>query len=135
MSTFDISSLGLKKDVAEIVLTDFQGEPLKNDEGEPLTIHVYGPSTKEYQEAQHEKNQGIMDMVRNRKKGKDSETTARTIDVKFLARITAKFVGFRYKPEEEKTPFEEFLAMYSDGKMIHITEQVNKGVSDLENFI
>jgi len=126
---FDISKLAAKETtIVELESTD--GELLVNDQGEPITITVYGPASKQFQKAQGVRNRAILEYVRKGgKKMKDDEQ--RELDADFLATCTVSFNGFTYK---DYTGYEMFKHAYLDPSIGFISEQVNKAIGDWANF-
>lgn len=126
---FDISKLAVKE-TAVIELESPDGEPLLNENGEVLSVTVYGPGSKQFQRAQGKRNRTILEYVRKGgKKMKDEEQ--RELDAEFLADCTASFNGFVYK---DLTGYEMFKAAYLDPSIGFIAEQVNKAIGDWANF-
>lgn len=126
---FDISSLAVNE-TTTIELEDPNGEPLISSEGDPLSITVYGPGSKQFQKATSVRNRAILDYVKKGgKKMKDGEQ--RELDAEFLASCTASFNGFGYKG---LTGYEMFKAAYADNSIGFISEQVNKAIGDWANF-
>lgn len=126
---FDISKLAVKETTV-IELESPDGEPLLNENGEVLSVTVYGPGSKQFQRAQGKRNRAILEYVRKGgKKMKDEEQ--RELDAEFLADCTASFNGFVYK---DLTGYEMFKAAYLDPSIGFIAEQVNKAIGDWANF-
>jgi len=126
---FDISKLAVKE-TAVIELESPDGEPLLNENGEVLSVTVYGPGSKQFQRAQGKRNRAILEYVRKGgKKMKDEEQ--RELDAEFLADCTASFNGFVYK---DLTGYEMFKAAYLDPSIGFIAEQINKAIGDWANF-
>lgn len=126
---FDISKLAVKE-TAVIELESPDGEPLLNENGEVLSVTVYGPGSRQFQRAQGKRNRAILEYVRKGgKKMKDEEQ--RELDAEFLADCTASFNGFVYK---DLTGYEMFKAAYLDPAIGFIAEQVNKAIGDWANF-
>lgn len=126
---FDISSLAVNETTI-IELESPSGDPLTNDKGEPLSVTVYGPGSKQFQKATSVRNRAILDYVKKgSKKMKDGEQ--RELDAEFLAACTVSFNGFGYK---ELTGVEMFKAAYLDTAIGFISEQVNKAIGDWANF-
>lgn len=126
---FDISKLAVKE-TAVIELESPDGEPLLNENGEVLSVTVYGPGSKQFQRAQGKRNRAILEYVRKGgKKMKDEEQ--RELDAEFLADCTASFNGFVYK---DLTGYDMFKAAYLDPAIGFIAEQVNKAIGDWANF-
>lgn len=126
---FDISKLAAKE-TSVVELEGPDGEPLKNEKGEQLSITVYGPGSKQFQKAQGVRNRAILDYVRKGgKKMKDEEQ--RQLDAEFLATCTVSFNNFVYK---DLTGYEQFKGAYLDSSIGFISEQVNKAIGDWANF-
>lgn len=126
---FDISTLAVKE-TAVVDLESPDGERLLDDAGNPITITVYGPGSRQYQKAQSVRNRAILEYVRKGgKKMKDDEQ--RELDADFLATCTASFNGFTYK---DFIGYEMFKAAYLDASIGFISEQVNKAIGDWANF-
>ena len=126
---FDIAKLAVAS-TSIIDLEDPNGEPLVNDNGEKITVTVYGPGSKQYQKASGVRNRAILEYVRKGgKKMKDDEQ--RELDADFLASCTVSFNGFVYK---EFTGYEMFKQAYLDPSIGFISEQVNKAIGDWANF-
>lgn len=126
---FDISKLAVKE-TAVIELESPDGEPLVNDQGETLSVTVYGPGSKQFQRAQGTRNRAILEYVRKGgKKMRDEEQ--RELDAEFLSACTVSFNGFTYK---DLTGYEMFKAAYLDPAIGFIAEQVNKAIGDWANF-
>lgn len=126
---FDISKLAAKE-TALIELDGPDGEPLENENGERLSITVFGPGSKQFQKAQGIRNRAILEYVRKGgKKMKDDEQ--RELDSEFLASCTASFNNFSYK---EMVGHDQFKAAYGDPSIGFISEQVNKAIGDWANF-
>lgn len=126
---FDISNLAVKE-TAVIELESPDGEPLLNENGEVLSVTVYGPGSRQFQRAQGKRNRAILEYVRKGgKKMKDEEQ--RELDAEFLADCTASFNGFVYK---DLTGYDMFKAAYLDPAIGFIAEQVNKAIGDWANF-
>lgn len=127
--SFDISKLAVAA-TSIVDLEDPSGEPLVNDEGEQISITVYGPGSKQYQKASGIRNRGILEYVRKGgKKMKDDEQ--RELDAEFLAACTVSFNNFTYK---DLTGVEMFKAAYLDPSIGFIAEQINKAIGDWSNF-
>jgi len=126
---FDISKLAVSP-TSTIELEDAEGDNLLNDNGEPISITVYGPGSRQYLKAQAARNRGILEYVRKGgKKMKDDDQ--REMDAEFLAACTVSFNGFSYKG---LTGCDLFKSVYLDPSIGFIAEQVNKAIGDWANF-
>lgn len=126
---FDISKLAVSA-TSTIDLEDPNGEPIVNENGEPLSVTVYGPGSKQYQKASGVRNRAVLEYVRKGgKKMKDDEQ--REMDADFLASCTVSFNNFTYK---DLTGYEMFKQAYLDASIGFIAEQVQKAIGDWANF-
>ena len=125
---FDISTLAAR-DTMIVELEKTNGEPLLNPAGEPMTITIYGPASKRFQDAKASSNSAMMEHFRGKRKTYDQ----RIIDAELLARCTISFNNFAYG--QNLSGYEMFKAFYLDAGIGYITEQVNKAIGDWENFI
>lgn len=126
---FDISNLAVNS-TAIVDLESPDGEPLTNQDGETLTVTVYGPGSKQFQKASGVRNRAILEYVRKGGK-KMKEDEQRELDADFLASCTVSFNGFGYK---DLTGAEMFKQAYLDPAIGFIAEQVNKAIGDWSNF-
>jgi len=126
---FDISNLAVNS-TATVDLESPTGDPLVNQDGEALTVTVYGPGSKQFQKASGTRNRAILEYVRKGGK-KMKEDEQRELDADFLAACTVSFNGFGYK---DLTGVEMFKAAYLDPAIGFISEQVNKAIGDWANF-
>jgi hypothetical protein len=126
---FDISKLAVNE-TSIIELETPDGDSLLNDEGKPLSITVYGPGSRKFQQAQSVRNRAVLEFVKKGgKKMKDNEQ--RELDAEFLASCTVSFNNFVYK---DFTGSEMFKQAYLDASIGFISEQVNKAIGDWSNF-
>lgn len=126
---FDISRLAVAA-TSIIELEDPNGESLVNDNGEIMSVTIYGPGSKQFQKASGIRNRAILDYVRKGgKKLKDDEQ--RELDADFLASCTVSFNGFGYK---DLTGYEMFKHAYLDPSIGFVSEQINKAIGDWSNF-
>lgn len=128
---FEITSVAAK-DTFTVNLLNANDEPLLDDQGEPISITVYGPGSKTHQRAQARLNQRYID--RAAKKGGKVKLSAEEQmkeQAEFLAACTHSFNGFAY--QGAATP-EAILAAYSDPSIGFIADQVAKALGDWANF-
>jgi hypothetical protein len=130
---FDINTIALN-DTGTMPLKDAKGKPQFAD-GKPLSITVHSPGTKVYNEAQHYHNQKAAERTIGKFKGTDnSMPTAEQLrkeTAEFLAAITVSFNNFG---NGELTGRDLFMSVYEDLRFAHITNDLNKFVSDYGNF-
>jgi len=95
-------------------------------DGEQVRIHVYGPSTKQYQTAQEVLTREATKRVVAAMGSKKKEAEDKDADVKFLTAITASVENFPYPGGAE--------AIYREPKLRYIADQVRGHVNDTANF-
>lgn len=125
---FDLSKLEIT-DSAEYHVTDAKGDPQYDDAGNPITITVTSPGTKEAVRAQFKRDQLRSARVLGEMAGKTSKRTAEDEAkerAEFLAEMAGKCNGFEYPGGAR--------AMYMNPKLGHITEGVEKFFNDRGNF-
>jgi len=94
--------------------------------GSQVRIHVYGPSTKQYQAAQEVMTREATKRVVAAMGSKKKEAEDKDADVKFLTAITASVENFPYPGGAE--------AMYREPKLKYVADQVRSYVGDTSNF-
>lgn len=129
---FDISAKAVVE-TADIALIDpATGEALLGAEGQPCSVTVYGPGSRQFAAAQSiASNKAVK---RLQAKGK-TDTTPEEDDASraaFLSAITVSFNAFDYKGLHQER--ETFRALYLDRSLGWITDQVNRGAGDWANF-
>ncbi len=125
----DISTLAVKETTI-VELEGPNGERLTDEHGNPLSITIYGPGSKQYQKAQGARNRAILEFVRRGGK-KMSDEKQHQIDAEFLAACTISFNGFTYR---DMSGPEMFREAYLDPSIGFIAEQVNRAIGDWANF-
>ena len=108
-------------------------EPLIGDDGQPITITLYGPGSKAYAKAQAAQQNRMIDKLK--KKGKSDQTAEEKVreQAEFLAGCTKEF-----SPNLEYENLKGdalFRAVYSDVTIGFIAEQVGKHLGDWSNFM
>jgi len=88
----DLSDL-IHKDVAEMIIRNHQGEPLKGEKGE-MSIDFYGPDSDEQLDAYREHRKRLIAADGDSKKELDSEC-------RFLADVTCRFNNIIYNSKEQ----------------------------------
>lgn len=131
---FDLAQ-AMANDTAVLHLKSAQGEPLtiKDAAGEdqPVAVTLYGPGSKQYQQAQLVAQRRVMVLL---KKGKNDRRTPdeRRQDVaELLADLTAGFSNLEYMGLQGR---ELALAVYSEAKLGYIADQANVFANDWANF-
>ncbi|MBW6531928.1 hypothetical protein KZ820_14395 [Sphingomonas sp. RRHST34] len=119
-------------DTAAIHLKDADGNPLY-DEGKPVRIHVFGPSSKQFAQVEGKQTTRVL----KRREENDGKATAPTPEQRLaetaedLAAITARFEGLTYG---DKQGAELFEAVYADPALGFIANQVQRFVQNWGNF-
>lgn len=131
--TFDISKLEIT-DTADYHVTDAAGNP-QFDGDKPITITIYGQGSAKAIKAQHtytEKTSARTAAVMHGKTQKGAEEAKIADRADFLASITVSLNGFTYGG---KAGFEAYKALYSNPKLGHIADGVEKTYIDRGNFM
>lgn len=96
-------------------------------QGNPVRVHVYGPSTPQFIRANkvltEEATKRVVAAMGNKKQ---KEADEREADAKFLVAITANIENFPYPGGVE--------AIYREPRLMYIGDQVRKFVGDTANF-
>lgn len=120
------------QDEAVIELCDAADAPIRDAEGNPMTITVYGPGTPAYANAQAEQSNRAIEKLR--RKGKMDQTAKQKAEenAAFLTACTKAF-----SPNIEYDGLSGpalFKAVYSDPQIGFIAEQVAKFLGEWANF-
>lgn len=127
---FEITSIAAR-DSFIILLNNANDEPLKNLDGDRLSISVYGPGSKPYAKATATRTQRMLD--RMAKKGRVKLKAEEQVEeaAEFLAAVTISFNDWAYKGG---TDANAILAAYKDPTIGFIADQVQTAVGDWANF-
>lgn len=131
---FDIATLAADETAVIEINDPRTGEALIGDGGKPCTVTVYGPGSKAFAAAQTAASNRAM--KRLRQKGARADTTPEeeaSAKATFLTAITVSFDGFTFNGGDPKSA-DTFRALYLDGRMGWLTDQVNTGAGDWSSF-
>lgn len=108
--------------------TTIQRRPVKK----PMIVEVYGPSTKQYNEAKNASEKAFM-LTFHRGKSKETAAQKAARESTFWAACTVAFKHFTYKglPSDDR---ETFKACYLDPNMGWLTDQVTAQLGDWASF-
>jgi hypothetical protein len=114
-------------DLAALTVQTPRGEDLLVD-GKPVVINLYGPGSKQFVNAKYRLDNAVqarsIAMLRG-KGSKNAAEEARQQQAEFYAAVTASVENFPVSP----------IDIYLNPKLNYITEQVEKFLSDTENFM
>jgi hypothetical protein len=114
-------------DTAVLTVQDPKGDDLIGENGEPVTITLYGMGSKQYVNAKYKLDNASQTrsiaLLRNGKAAKAEEITKD--QAVFFAAVTASISNFPVEP----------LELYSNPKLAWITSQVDKFLGETENFM
>lgn len=115
-----------------VVLYGVDDEPLVGDDGQPMTVTVYGPGSKPFARAYAaQQNRLVRQYQRKGKADQSAEEKARE-QTEFLVACTKEFsANIEYEGLAGEALFK---AVYSDIKLGFITEKVSKEVVNWANF-
>lgn len=130
---FDILSLEIA-DTTTVEVTNAAGTP-QYDGDTPMTITIYSPGTPEGIKAQHLRDErsstrAVAMMTGKTEKGAGLAKLQERAE--FLASITKSLNGWNYAG---KQGYESFKALYSNPKLGHVADAVEKAFSDRGNFM
>lgn len=122
-------------ETAKIDLTDGEGAPLLDDDGNRLSVTLCGPGSKTWQQA---------DADRRRKQASRAEKNPRRIastiidhrrddEIDFLVAITVSFNGWVY-PGDFPSQRDMFRAAYADDGIGYIRDQLSAAGNDWSAF-
>jgi hypothetical protein len=129
---FELTSLAVAE-TSTFQLKDSQDNLIEDAAGNPVTVTVYGPGSKEHARAVTARTN--KQLKRLRKKG-DVQLSADDVaedGADFLTAITASFSNLSYNGEPVVTR-DQIRAVYLDRRVGFIGDQVNEQVSAWENF-
>lgn len=126
---FEITNIAAK-DTFTLELLDGNEEPLRDADGKPLSVTVYGPGSRAYQRVSAARQQRVIDSMVKRGKVKMSAEEQQRETAAFLAACTVSFNGWAY--QGDATAFE---AAYLDPTIGFISKQVEKAIENWGNFI
>lgn len=125
---FDLSQFETV-DTSVLTVQNPKGDDLLYD-GKPVTISLYGPGSRQFVNAKYKLENASqarsIAMIRG-KVSKNAAEETRQMQAEFYAAVTASLDNF---PIEGGA-----LALYLNPKLSYITEQVEKFLSDTENFM
>lgn len=108
-------------------------DPLIGDDGNPMTVTLYGPGSKQYARAQAAQNNRFVERLQ--KKGKAAEQTAEQSASERADRLAACTKEFSSNiAYDDLKGTELFKAVYSDPSIGFIAEQVGTFINDWGNF-
>jgi hypothetical protein len=122
---------------------DANGEPIWEGEGEgrkPVTITLYGPGSKQYQQALSKQTDKYLNKIRKHGKSYNESVEEKSKrECEFLADITSDTDNLSY-PDENGADLDlsknaNLVTMYSDASIGFIKEQANKWAGDWANFV
>ena len=125
---FDLSQFETT-DTATLTVMNPKGDELLVN-GEPVTITLYGPGSKQFVNAKYKLDNANQTRSIAMLRGKTAKNAAEEIrqqQAEFYASITVSLDNF---PIDGGA-----LALYMNPKLSYITDQVEKFISDTENFM
>lgn len=101
--------------------------------GQPVRVHLYGPSTEEYARAVDRKEKSAMKRVveaaaaKNKvNKAMQKKEDVREVDVRFLIDVTSHFENFPYPGGKE--------GIYKESRFVYMQNQILRHLADMGNF-
>jgi len=125
-------------DTGTIYLVEGDGSPLLDDAGDRLSVTVYGPGSKQWQQAEAESNRRRAIKLQNAGKNKIAAALEDAVEdqARFLTEITISFNGWEFPcPDGKwKSDKEMFRAAYSDDALGFIRSHVHREANDWTVF-
>jgi hypothetical protein len=128
--SIDISEV-IVTDTVEIHLRGPDGERMYTKENLPVSVTVYGISSKRFAAEKSKSSNRALERLRSKGKFNQSAEDAAEERASFLTACTYKLNNFTYKGSDDA---EAIKAMYMDPKMGWITNQIDEEMSDWSNF-
>lgn len=130
--SFDISTKAATETCDVPLIDPATNEPLIGDGGQPCSVSVYGPGSRQFAAAKTASTNRAMKRFKAKGKADTTPEEEEASVASFLTAITVSFNGFGYKglPNEPAT----FRQLYLDRSLGWITDQVNQGAGDWGNF-
>lgn len=120
------------QDVSVIALLDADRAPMIGDDGQPMTITVYGPGSKRYARAEAAASNRLLEQMKKRGNNSVEDEGRTEHNALFLTAVTSSFsANIEYNGLQGE---ELFKAVYADQSIGFIAEQVQKHVADWANF-
>lgn len=107
-------------------------QPLRDADGTPISVTLYGPGSKEYQAADMARNQRNLTRLMKAGKAKASAEEMRADQLQFLAACTRSMNGWSYQGRSDA---DAILSAYSDPAIGFVVDQVQAAVGDWSNFL
>lgn len=122
-------------ETAKIELTDGDGAPLLDDDGNRLSVTICGPGSKTWQQADAERSRKMsVRAEKNPRKIASAFADHRRADeIEFLLAVTVSFNGWTY-PGEFATARDMWKAAYSDDAIGFIRDQLTREANDWSAF-
>jgi hypothetical protein len=126
----DIKSLAIKN-TGRMHVTDASGNKLYDGKNKAVVIVLYSPASKEYAQAHTNRENMLVDMLRDKGKAEATVESKQESKTSFLVDCTHSFEGIEY---DDLTGKELFNAVYSDRSIGFISDQANIKLNDWSNF-
>jgi hypothetical protein len=120
------------EETSVIALVDSNEAPMRGEDGQPMTITVYGPGSKPYARAQAAQSNRMIDKLKKKGKMDQSAEEKAREQAEFLAGCTKEFSA---NIECDGLKGEALhKAVYADTSIGFIAEQVAKHIGEWGNF-
>lgn len=127
----DISSRAVADTFDMEVIDPRTNDVLLNDKGEPCTITLHGPGSRAFKAAQSAASNRLLERMKRKGKATATPEEDDAARASFLTAITVRLNGFDYRGATDEAAIR---AMYLDGGLGWIAEQVNTAAGDWANF-
>lgn len=130
---FDINSIAAVE-TSDLHLRNGADELLFDSEKNPVTITVYGPGSKPYQDAQAKAQNRAIERLKKKGKLDQSAEEKAQEQAEMLAACTVSFNHFGGAKNDGSTSPADFLKVYTDPKLGFIAQQVSAHIGDWAHF-
>jgi hypothetical protein len=125
-------------ETAKIDLVEGSGAPMLDNDGNQLTVTVYGPGSKRWQQADADRNRKRTARIeKNRGRLAAALDGSKADELDFLVAITISFDGWSYPAPDGGTwasASDMFRAAYNDDTIGFIRDHVHKEANDWSAF-
>jgi len=133
--TYDLKKLAISQ-TATMPLRDAAGEKQFDADGKPLSITLYSPAAKQFQQTKHASEERssarMMSKMQGKQDGKITWSDKLEERAVQLANCTVSFNGFGV---DGLTGHELFKKVYCDIEIGHIADDVEKFINERSNFM
>jgi hypothetical protein len=130
---FDLNAIAAVE-TSELHLRNGADDLLFDSDKKPVTVTVYGPGSKPYQDAQAKAQNRAIERLKKKGKLDQSAEDKAQEQAEMLAACTVSFNRFGGADQTGTTSQADFLKVYADPKFGFIAQQVQAHIGDWSHF-